>query len=75
MKAPLSWIRAYVDLPDDVTPVDLAHRLTALGLKLEALEAPGADLRGPVVVGRVLEMTAERQDHQLVPGRLRARAR
>jgi phenylalanyl-tRNA synthetase beta chain len=61
MKAPLSWIRAYVDLPDDVTPVDLTHRLTALGLKLESLEAPGADLEGPVVVGRVLEMTAEPQ--------------
>lgn len=61
MKAPLSWIRAYVDLPDDVTPADLAHRLTALGLKLEALEAPGADIEGPVVVGRVLEMTAEPQ--------------
>ena len=61
MKAPLSWIRAYVDLPDDVTPADLAHRLTALGLKLEALESPGSDLVGPVVVGRVLSMEPEPQ--------------
>jgi phenylalanyl-tRNA synthetase beta chain len=61
MRAPLSWIRAYVDLPDDVTSVDLAHRLTALGLKLEALEAHGADVEGPLVVGRVLSMVAEPQ--------------
>ena len=47
MRAPLSWIREYVDLPDDVSPVELAHRLTALGLKLEALEHPGADVTGP----------------------------
>ncbi len=61
MKAPLSWIRAYVDLPDDVAPADLAHRLTALGLKLEALESPGSDLAGPLVVGRVLSMAPEPQ--------------
>ncbi len=61
MRAPLSWIREYVDLPADVTPVELAHRLTALGLKLESLEAPGSDIEGPVVVGRVLEMVAEPQ--------------
>ncbi|MEO5711390.1 MAG: phenylalanine--tRNA ligase subunit beta, partial [Nocardioidaceae bacterium] len=61
MRAPLSWIREYVDLPDDVTPVDLAHRLTALGLKLEALETPGAEIHGPVVVGRVLAMEPEPQ--------------
>jgi phenylalanyl-tRNA synthetase beta chain len=61
MKAPLSWIREYVALPDDATPADLAHRLTALGLKLEALESPGSDLVGPVVVGRVLSMEPEPQ--------------
>ena len=61
MRAPLSWIREYVDLPADVTPADLAHRLTALGLKLEALEAPGADVEGPLVVGRVLSMVPEPQ--------------
>ncbi len=61
MRAPLSWIREYVDLPDDVTPADLAHRLTALGLKLEALEAPGADIEGPLVVGRVVSFEEEPQ--------------
>ena len=61
MKAPLSWIRDYVELPDDATPTDLAHRLTALGLKLEALESPGADVEGPLVVGRVLSVVDERQ--------------
>ena len=55
MKAPLSWIREYAALPDDLTADDLATRLTALGLKLEAVERPGHDLTGPLVVGRVLE--------------------
>jgi phenylalanyl-tRNA synthetase beta chain len=61
MKAPLSWIREYVDLPADVGPADLARRLTALGLKLEALTAPGSDVQGPIVVGRVLSAVAEPQ--------------
>src|SRR4051794_919434 len=61
MRSPVSWIREYVDLPGHVTPTDLAHRLTALGLKLEALEAPGADVEGPLVVGRVLSFVAEPQ--------------
>ena len=41
MRAPVSWIREYVDLPADVTTEQLAARLTALGLKLEAIERPG----------------------------------
>ena len=61
MKAPLSWIREYADLPADVTAEDLAHRLTALGLKLESLERPGHDITGPLVVGRVLTMEPEPQ--------------
>ncbi|HEX6246865.1 MAG TPA: phenylalanine--tRNA ligase subunit beta [Nocardioidaceae bacterium] len=61
MRAPISWLRDYVDLPADVTPADLAERLTALGLKLEALESPGSDLEGPLVVGRVLGYDDEPQ--------------
>ncbi|WP_028645336.1 phenylalanine--tRNA ligase subunit beta [Nocardioides sp. URHA0020] len=61
MKAPVSWIREYVDLPDGVTTEDLAARLTALGLKLEAIEKPGDQITGPLVVGRVLTMQPEPQ--------------
>jgi phenylalanyl-tRNA synthetase beta chain len=61
MKAPVSWIREYVDLPAEVSTDELAHRLTALGLKLEAIERAAADLTGPLVVGRVLTMEPEPQ--------------
>lgn len=61
MKAPVSWIREYVDLPDGTTTEDLTRRLTALGLKLEAIESAGADIAGPLVVGRVLTMEPEPQ--------------
>ena len=59
MRVPVSWLREYVDLPADLDVRELADRLTMLGLKLEALEAPGSDLSGPLVVGRVLELEAE----------------
>jgi len=61
MKAPVSWIRDYVDLPVEVTTEDLAGRLTALGLKLESIHRASADMRGPLVVGRVLTMQPEPQ--------------
>ncbi len=61
MKAPVSWIREYVDLPEGVSTQDLAARLTALGLKLEAVTRPGHDISGPLVVGRVLTMEPEPQ--------------
>jgi phenylalanyl-tRNA synthetase beta chain len=59
MLVPLSWLRDYVELPADVTPAEVADRLTALGLKLEALEEVGLDLSGPLVVGRVLDFETE----------------
>jgi len=61
MKAPVSWIREFVALPTGVTTEELAHRLTALGLKLEAIHSAGGDLTGPLVVGRVLTVQPEPQ--------------
>jgi phenylalanyl-tRNA synthetase beta chain len=59
MRVPVSWLRDYVDLPPDLPVAELAHRLTMLGLKVESLESPGADVHGPLVVGRVLRSEAE----------------
>jgi len=54
MRAPLSWLREYVDLPADVTGRDVAAKLIASGLEVETVDQLGAGLEGPLVVGRVL---------------------
>jgi phenylalanyl-tRNA synthetase beta chain len=61
VKAPVSWIREYADLPADVSAEALAAKLTALGLKLESIERPGHEITGPLVIGRVLTMEPEPQ--------------
>lgn len=54
MRAPLSWLREYVELPAGVTGRALAAELIAAGLEVETVEQAGADLSGPLVVGEVL---------------------
>ncbi|MGK5499787.1 phenylalanine--tRNA ligase subunit beta [Streptomyces sp. URMC 125] len=54
MRAPLSWLREYVDLPAGETGRDVAAKLIAAGLEVETVEQLGAGLEGPLVVGRVL---------------------
>ncbi|TIC80406.1 phenylalanine--tRNA ligase subunit beta [Nocardioides sp. GY 10113] len=61
MKTPLSWIKEYVDVPADVTTDELTHRLTLTGLKLEGIDSPGAQITGPLVIGRVLTKEPEPQ--------------
>jgi phenylalanyl-tRNA synthetase beta chain len=60
MRVPLSWLRDYVDLPEDTDPAALAAALIRAGLEVERVEALGADVSG-VVVGEVLGFDAEPQ--------------
>ncbi|PSK97634.1 phenylalanyl-tRNA synthetase beta subunit [Murinocardiopsis flavida] len=53
MRVPVSWLREYVDLPADVTPRGLAAKLISVGLEVETVDEVGAELAGPIVVGRV----------------------
>ncbi|UYM05212.1 phenylalanine--tRNA ligase subunit beta [Solicola gregarius] len=57
MRVPISWLREYVALPDGLTAEALAARLTSFDLKLEEIVA--SDVRGPLVVGRVLSFESE----------------
>lgn len=59
MRVPVEWLRDLVDLPESVSTVDLAARLTAFDLKLE--EIHGDAVVGPLVVGRVLSIEKEQQ--------------
>ncbi|MEU8345627.1 phenylalanine--tRNA ligase subunit beta [Spirillospora sp. NPDC048832] len=56
MRAPLSWLREYVELPAGVTGRALAAELIAAGLEVETVEEAGAGIAGPLVVGEVLEI-------------------
>ncbi|HEY1700173.1 MAG TPA: phenylalanine--tRNA ligase subunit beta [Trebonia sp.] len=55
MRVPLSWLREYAPIPAETDSSDVAARLTAAGLEVEAVEQVGHDVRG-VVTGQVLEI-------------------
>jgi phenylalanyl-tRNA synthetase beta chain len=54
MRAPLSWLREYVDIPAGETGRDVGARLIEAGLEVETVEQLGAGLKGPLIVGKVL---------------------
>ncbi|GAA1823577.1 phenylalanine--tRNA ligase subunit beta [Microlunatus capsulatus] len=62
MKAPLSWLAEYAALPADLDGRALAEAYVRAGLEVEAVEQAGADVTGPLVVGRVL--SAEPEQHK-----------
>ncbi|HEX6869100.1 MAG TPA: phenylalanine--tRNA ligase subunit beta, partial [Candidatus Limnocylindrales bacterium] len=51
MRVPLSWLGEYVDI--ELTPEQLAERLTLLGMEVKGIERWGSDW-GSVVVGELL---------------------
>src|SRR3954453_11479316 len=53
MRAPLSWLREFTPL--DAPPVEIADALNQLGLEVEAVEAPGEEIRD-VVAARILDV-------------------
>lgn len=59
MRVPLSWLREYVDLPEGVTGRHVADRLIEVGLEVETVDRVGADIKGPLVVARVLSFESE----------------
>ncbi|MBA8795295.1 phenylalanyl-tRNA synthetase beta chain [Friedmanniella endophytica] len=61
MRVPLSWLREYAAVPEQTSAEQLAADLVRVGLEVEAVEHAGADVTGPVVVGRVLEFVPEPQ--------------
>ena len=56
MRVPLSWLREYVEVPERMSAREVAAAFIRLGLEVETVEAVGADLQGPLVVGEVVDI-------------------
>ncbi len=61
MRVPLSWLAEFVELPQNATPDDVMAELVKVGLEEEG--SHGGDIRGPIVVGKVLEFVEEPQSN------------
>lgn len=61
MRAPISWLGEWVDLPEDVTLEHLHAALVRVGLEEEDVHA--FEVTGPVVVGQVLSVVPEPQSN------------
>jgi phenylalanyl-tRNA synthetase beta chain len=59
MRAPLSWLREYAALPDDLDGRTLAEALIRAGLEVETVDQIGAEITGPLVIGKVLAYEVE----------------
>lgn len=60
MYVPLDWLRDHVAVPAGTTAEGLAADLVRVGLEEESIDRSSA-VTGPLVVGRVLEVTPEEQ--------------
>ena len=59
MRGPLSWLREYAALPDDLDGRVLAEALIRAGLEVETVDQVGAEVTGPLVIGKVLAYEVE----------------
>ena len=61
MKAPVSWLRELVNLPEGIGTKEIADAFTRLGLTVEHIKSTGPEVTGPLVIGRVLSIDEEPQ--------------
>ena len=53
MKLSTTWLEKFVSL-DEITPEEVAHKLTMGAFEVEEIQKIGPKLKGPIVVGKIL---------------------
>ena len=56
MRAPLSWIKEFVEIPASITADQISDALIRVGFEVEEIIVQGADLTGPLKFGKVLSI-------------------
>ena len=57
MKVSLNWIKKYIDLPENITPKQIAYDLTLRTVEVEGVENTREKFHD-IVVGKILEIKA-----------------
>ncbi|MSZ33688.1 MAG: hypothetical protein F2627_03960, partial [Actinobacteria bacterium] len=52
MKIPVSWLREFVEIPENLSGREVSELLLSVGFEVEGVDTVG-DVRGPLVVGLV----------------------
>jgi phenylalanyl-tRNA synthetase beta chain len=61
VRAPISWVAEYVELPPGLKPQALAEALVRVGLEVERVFSAADGISGPIVLARVVSFVAEPQ--------------
>jgi phenylalanyl-tRNA synthetase beta chain len=56
MRAPLSWIKEFVDIPPKITAQEISDALVRVGFEVEEIITQGNDLTGPLKFAKVLSI-------------------
>jgi phenylalanyl-tRNA synthetase beta chain len=56
MRAPVSWIAEFAELPAGLSGRDLGEALIRVGLEVERVDSPADAVTGPLLVGRVVSI-------------------
>ena len=56
MRAPLSWIREFVEIPNRISAEEIAEGLIRVGFEVEEIITSGAGLTGPLKFAKVLSI-------------------
>jgi phenylalanyl-tRNA synthetase beta chain len=56
MRAPLSWIKEFVEIPASITAEDISNALIRVGFEVEEIITQGADLSGPLTFAKVVSI-------------------
>ena len=56
MRAPLSWIKDFVEIPTTISAEQISDALIRVGFEVEEIIVQGADLTGPLKFGKVLSI-------------------
>lgn len=56
MRAPLSWLKEFVEIPATITAEEISDALIRVGFEVEEIIVQGSDLTGPLKFGKVLSI-------------------